>query len=238
MAARNEELEAVLKELELNGLKGVVSNRAKHIEVAWTYPNGVSRFHIVSASGSDRRGWLNARGDVRRRLRQDEAMLPKKEVVRIQRAFELLASAPTLSSVERTAQLEQDFASLLDCHIDLQHEFTTIARELAELKTKLSNLRVTAVVSFAEELKVEAPAPVQAQAVAASEEGPSAKIMALLSDFKWHSKAEMRKLGIPEGSLGSTLYYLKTEKQLIINGQPGLWRKLPIEAPFSEVASG
>lgn len=71
MARRNEELDAALDELRKFGVTEVEfrKGRRTHIKILFRY-GGNKRMVVVSSSGSDRRGILNARTHVRRQMNE------------------------------------------------------------------------------------------------------------------------------------------------------------------------
>jgi hypothetical protein len=68
-------LEMVTKELDAVGVQYDVEN-SKHFLIKWTY-NGQRRLVVTPRNGSDHRGPMNARKDVRRILRQDGLIAAK-----------------------------------------------------------------------------------------------------------------------------------------------------------------
>lgn len=66
---KNDVTQAVLKELEIHGFQGRIEPRGKHQAIVWDQ-GGKSRFYICPVTPSDVRSWVNARGDVRRMLRE------------------------------------------------------------------------------------------------------------------------------------------------------------------------
>lgn len=66
---RNEVTDAVMRELEAHGLHGSIEHRGKHQAVVWEQ-DGKRRSYICPLTPSDVRAWINARGDVRRMLRE------------------------------------------------------------------------------------------------------------------------------------------------------------------------
>ena len=214
MSGRNEEVEASLAELERYGIRGQVRDRGKHLEVFWAYSDGRVRAKIVARSGSDHRGPLNARGEVRRQLRADNIQIPTPEVVVLQKAFSL--PSPNDSGAVRLARLERDFDSLLDLVIELQD--------------KLARARVVSTLSFE---PVVVPAQLndtQPKSSPRVGEGPSSKILAALANGAWKARQDIAKeTGVAITNVSSTLNYLAHKRQpaMVECGQRGLWRKVP-----------
>lgn len=222
MGARNELVEVVLRELECFGITGEVVHRGKHIEVVW-FVAGQRRSNIVSASASDHRAWLNARGEVRRTLRADNVQpAPRDNVLSFKNAISV--PKPVELPLERIKKLEEEVTILLDWLVDER------ARADA-LEVKLKNVKVT--ISF------DAPAPVpvlvKPSIKTAGDGGPSDRILVALAHGKWVAKQALQKeTGIEDRNLSATLNYLKNKKGLIENGQRGYWRKKPEQ----QVATG
>lgn len=140
MSERNEVLDTIIRELQVYGLKGVVSYGGKHIRVDWTYPNGVSRFTTCPKTASDHRSSLNARAQVRRMLKGDGAQVPTlQQRMTLERALQL--PPPAEQPTERIKRLEDDVAGLLDMLAEAQGQ-------IQQLTQKMSNVRVEARLVF------------------------------------------------------------------------------------------
>jgi hypothetical protein len=75
MARRRETVEAALGALEEAGIKGAVEQtNGKHFRISWEW-NGVGRSVVVSSTPRCSHAAMNARGDVRRILRGDGAII-------------------------------------------------------------------------------------------------------------------------------------------------------------------
>ena len=77
----NDCIEAICEEVRSVGLTPVVRPSGKHAAVMWDC-NGVERVYYTALTPSDRRAPLNARGDVRRILRED-GVLGSDEVANV-----------------------------------------------------------------------------------------------------------------------------------------------------------
>lgn len=77
----NDCIEAVCAEVRAVGLDPAISPSGKHAAITW-HANGVERVYYTALTPSDRRAHLNARGDVRRMLRED-GFLPSDEVANV-----------------------------------------------------------------------------------------------------------------------------------------------------------
>ena len=211
MSGRNEEVEASLAELERYGIRGQVRDRGKHLEVFWVYSDGRARAKIVARSGSDHRGPLNARGEVRRQLRADNIQIPTPEVVVLQKAFSL--SSPNDSGAVRLARLERDFDSLLDLVIELQD--------------KLARARVVSTLSFEPEVVREAPVPSVSVGVPVK---AGTAILTVLADGRWRDRNDIANTsGVDVRKVSNALNYMahKVTPPKVESGQRGLWRKVP-----------
>jgi len=77
----NDCIEAICEEVRAVGLAPTVQPSGKHAAVTWNC-NGVERVYYTALTPSDRRAPLNARGDVRRILRED-GILSSDEVINV-----------------------------------------------------------------------------------------------------------------------------------------------------------
>ena len=73
MARRNENLEALLAQLHLAGVKDIDQEQTKnHLKVRWRVaPTTPERMYVIAGSGSDRLARKKIACDVRRYLRMD-----------------------------------------------------------------------------------------------------------------------------------------------------------------------
>jgi hypothetical protein len=215
MGARNECVEAVLLELERFGLKGEVSALAKHMEIAWHYPDGTRRIQIVPATPSDHRAALNSRGDVRRQLRADNVQKPERPVVSLGKALQL--PSPNDFAANRLARLEKDVEGLLDLVVEL-------TSQLAETQARLSNARVITTLSFeAQPVMVPVETPAVPHRKGSRQEG----IMSALSNGQWRYRNDIAEEVKADVKLVSACLSNLRAKGLVENGLRGLWRKVP-----------
>lgn len=223
MSGRNEEAEASLAELERFGIRGQLRDRGKHLEVYWAYADGRERSKIVARSGSDHRGPLNARGEVRRQLRADNVQPPAPEVVVLQKAFSL--PSPNDSGAVRLAKLERDFDSLLDLVIELQD--------------KLARARVVSALDFG---VLTAPVATFAPPLGKKSGKASSNVLEALADGRWKHRQDIaQECNTSVTNVSSTLNYLakRVTPPKVEVGQRGLWRKVPVVSvvePLSEEA--
>ena len=124
MTQRNEDIDRVMDELERHGLRGVVSDRGKHLEVAWETPHG-RRFVIAARTGSDWRGGLNLRSDCRKLLRADNIQPKQISELTFQRAMSLPKAMPP-----RGETLQKDVDTLTDLVFDLQAQLSALQERL------------------------------------------------------------------------------------------------------------
>jgi len=130
MGIRNDCIDAVMSELSRFGIQGVLGERGKHMEIRWRYASGQERFIIVPKSPSDHRASLNARGDTRRLLKEDNVQPPAPQVVQFQKAMSL--PRPDDLAAVRLRKLEEDFVGLLDWVGDLDVKLNEVLARLAK----------------------------------------------------------------------------------------------------------
>jgi hypothetical protein len=136
MTQRNEHIELAMEELERYGLRGEVSERGKHLEIAWTTPHG-RRFVIAPKTPSDWRGGLNLRSDLRKLLRADNLQVKQINNLSFQKAMSL----PKQPIVTRELLLQNDVDALSDLVFELQSQ-------IASLHDKMNSMRVVAKIEF------------------------------------------------------------------------------------------
>lgn len=240
---RTEELDAVVRELDLYGIRSTVEHRSKHLEVCWEH-EGRKGSQIVPTSGSDVRGRLNARGDVRRWLRMNGVTMPtgRPAAVVLQKALSLPLARD--EGPARLTALEQNLDALLDMVADLSAEKLELQSKFQSLTARISNMKIVSHVIFGEE-ETQAPAPVlevikhppeqkAANVVSlvpqyagyAGPPGGSARVLEALKDGRWRSRTELASvLGVTPTRASQTLNYLREHKK-VENGARGMWRKV------------
>jgi len=232
---RNAEVEAVQSELERYEIRSEIIERGKHLEVAWCY-NGLKGSTIVARTGSDVRGWLNARGEVRRWLRTNNVPLPVYTQPRVlQKALSLPLQTDT--GPARLAALEQNFDALLDMVADLSAAHAELLSTLASLNARFNNMRIVSHISFEEPaLVVAQPSAEVVPILSLVERKPavrntgsasgSAAVLEHIKDGRWYDRKDIASaLGSDPTRVSQTLNYLST-KGLVENGQRGMWRKV------------
>lgn len=232
MSERNEVLDTVLRELEVYGLKGILTYGGKHIRVDWAYPNGRSRFTTCPRTPSDHRSSLNARAQVRRMLKEDGAQIPTpQQRMTLERALQL--PPPVEQPTDRIKRLEDDVAGLLDMLAEAQEQ-------VQQLTQKMSTARVEARIVFDAPPVAETvvPPPVKAQraakpkAVHEKGEGGYRKgtlydrvLSALSTGAYTHTDTICEQVGTDKHTLSTYLYNLG-KKRLVERGNvAGWWRK-------------
>ena len=135
MAARNELVDRAIDELALYGLKGEVSHRGKHIEIAWNTAHG-RRFVIVAATGSDWRAGMNTRAQVRKLLRADNMQPMRISNVSLQRALSL-----PKETLPQNQVLQNDVDALVELVCDMQ-------TQIEALQNKIDSMRVVSHIEF------------------------------------------------------------------------------------------
>lgn len=154
MTHHNDSIDRVMDELERYGLRGTISERGKHLEIAWETPLG-RRFVIAPRTPSDWRAGLNLRSDLRKLLKADN--LQPKQITNL--SFQKAMSLPKEVLVTREQTLQNDVDSLVDLVFELQ-------TQIAMLQTKFDTMRVVATIEFgapAEVMQVEQHHPKQYQ---------------------------------------------------------------------------
>lgn len=239
---KNEVVDITLQVLEDHGIKGTVEPRGKHCAVNYTLPDGREQHIICAVSPSDsRRAMLNARGFVRRKMREfNIPLLPPKPVTSLAHALSI--PKPVEPPSNRLAMLEMDFTALLDLVTDVQQENITLAQRVQELQEKLSRPLVLSA-TFAEQAPVAAPQPVpeplnvppvpKPQAayvpVTRQKRGREA-VLAGMPPGKWMHVSEIRIVGgytHDEKDVNASSMMLSNLKKqgFVESGQRGYWRR-------------
>jgi hypothetical protein len=157
MTQRNETVDRIIDELERHGLKGVVGERGKHLEIAWETPLG-RRFVIAPRTPSDWRAGMNLRSDLRKLLKADNIQPKAINDLSFQRAMSL----PKLVEPKEHV-LQKDVEALVDLVFELQSQ-------VADLSSKLSSIKIVSTIQFGDAPKVEIE---QGSPIAAHEEPKS-----------------------------------------------------------------
>lgn len=189
-----------------------------HIELVWqATPDKPERRHVIAKTGSDWRGWLNARSIIRRQFKQDGLSI--KEQIRkpkpvITKALEL--PEPIERDVDQIKLLRAEVADLSELTLRMM----TMLKEL---------IAVSPPVDVPAFIAPPPPAP----------SGPSIRSIKAI-DFvsnNWNSlDALARDMGVDQKFAYRKLYYLL--KQGDVELENGRWRKKqqPAAAIIPEVA--
>ena len=132
MSQRNEHLDLIINELERYGLRGEVSDRGKHLEVAWTTPHG-RRFVIAARTPSDWRAGLNTRSEVRKLLKADNMQVKHISELSYQKAMSLPKHVMPTEHV-----LQQDVIVLTDMVFELQSHISVLQQQNQMLQDKIN----------------------------------------------------------------------------------------------------
>lgn len=149
MTQRNEHLELALEELERYGLKGEISERGKHLELAWVSPAG-RRFVIAPKTPSDWRGSLNLRSDLRKLLRADNLEPKPINNLSFQKAMTLPKPA-----INRESFLQNSVDALTDLIFELQADLSAVREQNQSLQDKMNSITVVSRIEFAGQKKPE-----------------------------------------------------------------------------------
>lgn len=202
---RDDALSLVSKEFRLWGIEFDHRFRGSgHIELRWRAAQEKPvRSYIIAKTGSDHRGWLNARAEIRRLLRADGLVLKEQCVKKkplLQKALEL----------PRPEETELDQIKLLRAEIA---DLTDIVLELSE---KLAAMQAPA----------KTPAPDPVTTTVTDDKKPtvhSIKAIDYLKDY-WVSTFELaRDMGLTEDQTYGKLWYLKSKGEAELDH--GRWRK-------------
>lgn len=143
MTQRNEHIDLIMDELERYGLRGELSERGKHLEIAWTTPVG-RRFVIVARTPSDWRAGLNTRSEVRKLLRADNMQLRAIHELSFQKAMTL----PKQQMINQDQVLRNDVSALMDMVFDLQTQISQLQDQNSSLINKMNSMTVVSRIEF------------------------------------------------------------------------------------------
>lgn len=235
MAAKNEELEAVLAELSKFGLKGRTEQLAKHLRVEWALPSGVTQHVTVAISGSDWRAMVQQRTRVRRMLREAGILEPIKPARTLERALSL--PEPVKDQSERIASLEKDVAELMAWCLELSEATKSSTHALSQAPQPavppavldLQNLSFVGTIVLKPQvgsatLSAAIPVVPKSRIAPLGQLSVKAQVFNALTS-SWKSRAELLKVvACAPGPLGSALDALKKAGK-VESGQRGYWRR-------------
>lgn len=233
---RNEVTDLLLETLSKYGLKGIVSDRTKHLEVSWEGIAG-PRFVIAPRTPSDWRSALNCRSDLRKMLRKDNQPLMEDKPTSFQKAMSLpQESIVTIATRERA--LQKDVEVLCELVLELQDQNNELRQDVRSLLEQMKDVTVVSTVmstvKFAGQQVVEEHPVLQLKEtpVIKPRERPSGERLLEILSFTWKDIGEiLQEMGIhtlgPESRpVRSRLQYYK-KIGLVENGARGMWRRKP-----------
>jgi hypothetical protein len=214
--AREDALHVISSEFKLWGVKFQKRDLGSgHIELRWQVtPDKEVRRHVVPKTGSDHRGPLNSRAQVRRLFQQDGLVLkeilaqPRKKPA-LQRALEV--PEPVETDADQVRLMRGEIADLTDAVFRL-------TRVVAQMKQIVMPTPVAPVVQ-------ESP-PVEVKPVEVKKPAPRRiKAIEHLSESWNTTDALARSMGISKEFAYRKLYYLVKIDAAELCG--GSWRKKP-----------
>lgn len=217
MSQRNEDVDRVIDELERYGLRGEVSDRGKHLEIAWVTPHG-RRFMIVSRTASDWRSSLNARSDLRKLLRADN--LHPKAISEL--SFQKAMALPKPVAITREQSLQNDVDALTDLVFELQSQIMAVQLSNTALQDKINSMQIVSEVRFVKPNLPEAirkPYP-----NVGSRKGKTSMVLSMMST-QWSYTADLiKQSGLTRAHVNNILQKAK-HVGLVENGLRGQWRR-------------
>ena len=228
MSQRNEIVDLCIDELERYGLRGEVSDRTKHIEIAWHAPQG-RRFIIVPKTASDWRSGLNSRSDMRKMLRSDN--LHPRQIT--EQTYHKAMSLPKPIIINKEQALQRDVDALVELMFDLQSKLSEMQEQHTALQDKMNSITVVSKVQFGPpQNDGGAVVEVQRKVYQATSDGPG---------FRFGTKSDMvlsmmtaqfgpvadlyKKLGLSRAHVSNILQKAK-KRGLVESGLRGQWRKI------------
>jgi hypothetical protein len=149
MSQRQEHLDLLIEELERYGLRGEISERGKHLEVAWNAPAG-RRFVIAPKTPSDWRSGLNTRSELRKLLRADNLQPKQINELSFQKAMSL--PKPTIAP---QLMLQKDVDALVEMVFEMQAQIVAVSEQNTILQDKMNSITVVSRIEFAGQTKSE-----------------------------------------------------------------------------------
>lgn len=217
---RSEEVEAVLRELEAWGLEGTPECRSKHVIVRWATPGGRTFATVCAATGSDIRGPLNARAQVRRQIKDAGLTRPVPVYRKLERALKLPEPGEDLPT--RVERLEKEVGELLSLVFELKEKL-----DQKPLVTREAVLAQITAATSGQKPKTTLAVPTPAQVVAPQKPRLPHNRDRVLSVIgtSWTSRSFiMQRSGVSHNSLSPTLTILKG-LGLIEIGERGYYRR-------------
>ena len=143
------ELSVVKKELALYGIKpDVDTTGGNHVRISWQIPGKAKRSMTVANTGSDWRGPLNERANVRRLLREDglELAIARENGHAKPKAKSLLDQAISVPKesvplTEQVAALRAEAADLTDAVVDLHKRVGEVNTVVLDVLSVVGEIR-------------------------------------------------------------------------------------------------
>lgn len=221
MAQRQEHLELMLEELEKYGLVGEISERGKHLEIAWQSPAG-RRFIIAPRTPSDWRSSMNCRSDMRKLLRADNLQPVSVSNLSFQKAMAL----PKEPVLPKEQLIQKDVEALTELVFELQGQIDSMKQYIATaLREQLMSMTVVSRVEF-QQPKVKLPKEVR-ETYAEMMAKPVRKtdlVWSLLSSNWKEVRSLVDETGINRAHINTILQKFRREGK-VENGLRGQWRR-------------
>lgn len=227
--AEDSVLNNILSEFKAWGLpKPIIENtNGGHIRLRWRVsPDKEVRTTVLPKTGSDWRGWLNQRANVRALFKQDGLIDPRERVIEkkkeplLKKALST-PSAPPERLEEQVAYMRSEIADLTEFALDVHGmllDLMSLVKERLASPITMSTMLPTP----------PAPEPVPLPGRRPNTRGQ--KVIDYLS-FNWNSlDAICRDMGLPKDVVKRKLVYLTKDNKVEFQAG-GLWRKTPPPAP-------
>ena len=222
MSQRNEHIDLLLEELERYGLKGQVSDRGKHLEVAWEAPLG-RRFVIAARTPSDWRTGLNTRSDLRRLLKADNLQPKQINELTFQRAMQL----PKAREITNEQILQKDVDVLTDLVFELQSTVAALQEQNIALAERMNSITVVSKIELGSPNQdpVEGPIKLYNGTGAPHKETKTSMVLNMLTAQFSPVSDLIRRSGLTRAHVNTILQKAKNAG-LVENGLRGQWRKI------------
>lgn len=218
--AEDSVLSHIMSEFRLWNVKPTIENTGGgHIKITWqASPDKEVRTTFLPKTGSDHRGWLNQRAQVRRLFKQDNLSLKEapKPVPLLHKA--LAAPEPVEPQQDQFRSVRVELAELTDKVLELAGMVSTLCQTMQQ--------------PAPQQIAPAAPEPApEPQATIFDERRERRKVLAIEHvSANWNTTAALAKsMGVEPNIAYRKLYYL-----LRINAvefSDGRWRKVPPPAP-------
>lgn len=220
-------LNNIMSEFRLYGIKPEIRHTpGGHLELAWqASPDKEIRKTFIPKTGSDWRGWLNQRSNIRRLFRQDGLSLkqPDKPIPAIKKA--LSAPAPVEPHQDQLRAVRAELADLTDMVLELGTIVSGLSDTVKQSMRAFEPAPRTAPVALAiEELMPPAPPPPRP----VKPNFRSIKAIDHVSE-NWNTlDALAASMGVEAKFAYRKLYYLM-RKEEVERSSDGCWRRRPMK---------